>query len=105
MTPLSHRFESIEEAQEYVRLLREVVDETQSLIREDIAGSEGETGRRPDALCLVEYKLAQLREHLRSSGRLLNDLRSLRRILYRERDAVATAAVGDSDLDRDMLGT
>jgi hypothetical protein len=102
MTPLTHRFESIEEAQEYVRLLREVVAETQSLIGQDIAELNGEIGRQGDALKLVDYKLRQLSEHLRSSSRLLNDLRTLRRILYGEREEPATEA--DTSLASDQLG-
>lgn len=88
MTPLGCRFESIEEAHEYIRLLREVVDETQTLVREEIEGLAADRRGR-DALALVEYKLTQLREHLGTSGRLLNDLRSLRRILYGERASFA----------------
>jgi hypothetical protein len=98
MTPLSYRFESIEEAQEYVRLLGEVVDETQTLLREEIAGDVQGSARRSQALALVEYKLTQLREHLGSSGRLLNDLRTLRRMLYGERASqLAASSVSPDD--------
>lgn len=101
MTPLGYRFESIEEAQEYVRLLREVVDETQTLIREEIAGAGPDSPRGHEALALVEYKLTQLHEHLRTSGRLLNDLRTLRRILYGERSSlVPTAEAPDRSIDQ-----
>jgi len=87
------RFESIEEAQEYVRLLREVVDETRGFIQEDMNAATLENAdRRHDALRLVDYKLDQLHQHLIASSRLLNDLRTLRRALYGERESESALA-------------
>lgn len=84
-TPAS-RFESIEEAQEYIRLLREVVTDTRGIVLSDLSEiAPGDSPRREDALRLVEYKLEQLHQHLATSGRLLNDLRTLRRAIYGER--------------------
>jgi hypothetical protein len=55
--------------------------------------SSSESPQR-DALKLVDYKLDLLAEHLRRSQLLLNDLRTLRRLLDRERsDGMAPAAV------------
>jgi hypothetical protein len=83
---LISRFDSIEEAQEYIRLLREVVTETRESVRHDMAEpAGGDSRRRRDALMLVDYKLEQLHQHLATSSRLLNDLRTLRRALYGER--------------------
>jgi hypothetical protein len=48
------------------------------------ARSEGAT-RRLEALQLVAYKLERLARHVDSSHRLLNDLRTLRRLLLGER--------------------
>jgi hypothetical protein len=49
---------------------------------DDFADAPRETaGRRLDALRLVDYKLTQLEHHLMTAGRLLNDLRALRRLL------------------------
>ena len=81
-------FEGIEGAQEYVRMLLEALDEAREDIREDLAVTGRLTGadRRLDALRLVEYKLAQLHSHLHASSRILNDLRTLRRLLLAERD-------------------
>jgi hypothetical protein len=80
------RFNSIEEAQEYIRLLREVVVETRDSVRDDMADPPlGASERREDAIRLVDYKLDQLEQHLSTSSRLLNDLRTLRRALYGER--------------------
>jgi hypothetical protein len=80
-------FDSIEGALEYVSLLVESVVEA----REDIAAEleearrKGDAKRRADALQLVAYKLDRLAGHARSSRRLLNDLRMLRRLLLDER--------------------
>jgi hypothetical protein len=88
-------FDSIEGALEYVSLLAESVEEA----REDIAAeltearAEPEARRRADALQLVAYKLERLAEHARASRRLLNDLRTLRRLLLDERREGGTPAV------------
>lgn len=80
-------FDNIEGAHEYVHLLVEAVDEARRAIREDIAKALHARGaeRRLDALRLVDYKLTRLREHVATSGRILNDLRTLRRLLLGER--------------------
>jgi hypothetical protein len=81
-------FESIEGAHEYVHLLEDAIVDTRASIADDIvAATEQNAERRLDALRLVEYKLKQLHEHMHASGRLLNDLRTLRRLLLGERDA------------------
>jgi hypothetical protein len=51
--------------------------------------TEGDTAeRRKEALQIVAYNLAKLSLHMRTSGRILNDLRSLRRLLLAEREPV-----------------
>ena len=50
---------------------------------EDTAGAE----RRLDALRLVDHKLNRLRQNVLASLILLNDLRTLRRLLNGERQA------------------
>lgn len=89
----SCRFDSIEEAHEYIGLLREVVEETQVLMLDETdearhAGAE----RTVTALRLVSYKLEQLHHNLATSSRLLNDLRTLRRALNGERQDRAVVA-------------
>ena len=80
-----HPFESIESAQEYLRLLAEQVVEVRGEIVEDTAAAERErAARRVQALQLADYKLKQLEEHLGGARRALNDLRLLRRILLGE---------------------
>jgi hypothetical protein len=81
-----NRFDSIESAHEYLSVLAEVLADTQAVIQDDIAAAQaGAKSRQADALQLVDYKLQRLGEHLRCSQRLLNDLRTLRRLLNGER--------------------
>lgn len=88
-------FDSVESAHEYLNLLREALIEAKQEIDGDLAsGANDQFPRRVDALRLVLYKLDKLEQHLRSSGRLLNDLRSLRRLLLEER---APSAVTKSE--------
>jgi hypothetical protein len=81
-------FSSLESAHEYVTLLGQQVREVRASILEDITVADG---RRLDALRIVDLKLTQLDQHLASSGRTLNDLRALRRLLLGEREEVAVA--------------
>jgi hypothetical protein len=79
-------FDSIEGSLEYISLLREVIETTKGTVGADVAKaqSEGAT-RRVEALQLVLYKLDQLGRHIDGSRRILNDLRTLRRLLLGER--------------------
>jgi hypothetical protein len=82
-------FDSIESAQEYLRLLIETVKEAQITFDADVAHStpvdERSRARRLEATQLVTYKLTQLTDHLNASCSVLNDLRMLRRLLLGER--------------------
>ncbi len=78
----STAFDTIESAQEFLSLLREAVDEAKQTAEADVTQTEG---RNLDALRIVIYKLDKLEQHLKVSGRLLNDLRTLRRLLLEER--------------------
>lgn len=87
-------FETIESAQEFLALLREAVDDARSNVGADmIAETNLGSTRRLDALRLVSYKLEKLEQHLKASGRLLNDLRTLRRLLLDER--LESAGIAD----------
>jgi hypothetical protein len=79
-------FDNLESAHEYVRLLVEAIEEAVSAIDEETrrAASEG-SGRPLEALRLVTYKLEKLRGHMTAGRRLLNDLRTLRRLLLGQR--------------------
>ena len=77
-------FDSIESAHEYVSLLTTQVGVVESDIADEITLAANERAvRRVDALRLVDYKVKQLKQHLISSSRILNDLRALRRLLLK----------------------
>ena len=79
-------FDSIEGSHEYVRMLSEAVDEARRDVEEEVASAEKDLAdRRKEALLLVSYNLAKLNLHITSSRRILNDLRTLRRLLLAER--------------------
>ncbi len=86
-------FDSIESAHGFVALLAEVVSETKRDIDADIQREQsGKSSRRLDALRIACYSLEKLEAHMSSSCRILNDLRSLRRLLFEERSRPAAHA-------------
>ena len=95
-------FDNIESSHEYVSMLADAVRQARADVEADIAGADAEGAqRRKEALQLVHYNLTRLNAHMTSSGRILNDLRSLRRLLLDERSLHqvvrhAEAAVGDN---------
>ena len=90
--PLQTAFDSVENAQQYVRLLVEAIAEAKSEIAADLsAAAQAKSERRVQALQIVQFKLDKLEQHLQSSSRLLNDLRTLRRLLLDERPEPTTA--------------
>jgi hypothetical protein len=79
-------FDSVENAQAYIQLLIETLVEAKKEVAADAATSRSaRSERRLQALRLVEYKLHRLEHHLTVSGRMLNDLRRLRRLLLDEK--------------------
>ena len=79
-------FDSIEGSQEYVALLADAIEEARQDVDADIAAAlEEGAERRREALQLVGYNLAKLTLHISTSRRILNDLRTLRRLLLAER--------------------
>jgi hypothetical protein len=98
-------FNSLEGALEYVELLREALLEAQAAIGEDIAQARAEdAARRVEALQLVTYKLDRLSQHVGASRRLLNDLRTLRRLLMGEREEAPEAMPVEVGQGREWLG-
>ena len=83
-------FDSIEGSHEYVALLAEAIAEARRDVDADILAVEREGAeRRKQALLLVAYNLAKLNLHFTNSRRILNDLRTLRRLLLAERGQAA----------------
>ena len=79
-------FDTVEGAHEYVGLLAEAIAEAEASVRDDLATARAQgASRQVDALQLVAFKLQKLEAHVTSSRRLLNDLRTLRRLLLDER--------------------
>jgi hypothetical protein len=83
-------FESIEGAQQYVRLLYAAVLEARQDVEADVCVQTGsKPQRRLEALRLVSYRLENLEKHLKTVLRTLNDLRTLRRLLLQDRVGLA----------------
>lgn len=79
-------FGSIEGAAEYLGQLLEAVNEAhRDLNAEALLAASTGAERREQAIQLATYKLSQLKNHLTTSRRLLNDLRTIRRLLFAER--------------------
>ena len=79
-------FDNIEGSHEYVALLAEALEEARRDVEAEVAAADREgADRRKQALLLVSYNLAKLNLHITTSRRILNDLRSLRRLLLSER--------------------
>jgi hypothetical protein len=87
-------FDSIEGSHEYVAMLAEALDEARRDVEADVAAAEREGAeRRKEALLLVSFNLAKLNLHITTSRRILNDLRTLRRLLLAERNAAPPETV------------
>src|ERR1051326_6905564 len=96
--PDDNPFDSIESAQEYLRLLESEVESVRSDIAQDTEEAvRNRAERRLDALHIVDYKLKQLSEKLVGSLRILNDLRMLQRLLVVDDVPVATASSEGDD--------
>jgi hypothetical protein len=81
-------FDSIESAHEFVALLVETVHEAKRDVEADLQlESSSQFPRRLDALRTALYCMEKLELHMNTSRRILNDLRSLRRLLFEERTA------------------
>jgi hypothetical protein len=94
-TALQTPFDSVENAHQYVRLLVEAIADAKAEIGDDLkAATSSKSERRAQALQMVQFKLEKLEQHLQTSSRLLNDLRTLRRLLLDER---AEASVVNND--------
>jgi hypothetical protein len=79
-------FDNIESAQQFVELLIEAIEESRRDVGADIARTESNRSeRQKQALQLVSDNLAKLSHHMTTSHRILNDLRTLRRMLLEER--------------------
>ena len=79
-------FDCIEGSHEYLKLLAESLDEARRDVDAEIAvADQEEADRRKEALLLVAFNLSKLHLHITTSRRIMNDLRTLRRLLLAER--------------------
>ena len=79
-------FDSIEGSYQYVDMLAEAIEEARRDVEAEISLAEEESAeRRKQGLLLVSYNLAKLETHMTTGRRILNDLRTLRRVLLAER--------------------
>jgi len=86
-------FDNIEGSHQYVSLLAEAIKEAHGEVDEELALAMQEGAeRRKEALQIVAYTLAKLELHIKTSSRLLNDLRTMRRLLLAERDSSSKPA-------------
>ena len=100
---MEHQFETLESAHDFVRLLAETVAEAKHELEGDVR-RESMPSRRQDALRIALYNLRKLENHVTQTSRLLNDLRTLRRLLFEERrkaSSVASSAAAGHPLPRD----
>jgi hypothetical protein len=96
---LINPFDSIESAHEFVTLLAETALQAKRDIDADVQreASSNNFPRRVEAMRLALYNLEKLELHMTKSRRILNDLRSLRRFLFKERSAGAPDAQAGGD--------
>ncbi len=79
-------FDNIESAEQFVKLLIEAIDQSKRDVDADIARSNGSrSGRNKKALQLISSNLTKLNHHMANSCRILNHLKTLRRLLLQER--------------------
>jgi hypothetical protein len=81
-------FDSIESTYDFFRLLSDAVADAKRELQGQIEReSSSRSSRRLDALRVASYSVEKLELHVNHSRRILNDLRSLRRLLFEERAA------------------
>jgi hypothetical protein len=78
------QFESLESAHDFVALLGQTIAEAKRELERDVE-RESLGSRRLDALRIALYDLEKMELHVARTSRLLNDLRTLRRLLFEER--------------------
>ena len=96
-------FDSIESADQFVKLLIEAIKESKRDVDADIALADGNrSGRSKKALQLVSTNLAKLNQHMTTGRRILSHLKTLRRLLIREQRLGNTPQIrnGHRELNR-----
>ena len=68
-----------------MKLLTNALCEAKGELEGYVEGGSADRSRRLDAIRVALYSLGKLENHIRQSSRILNDLRTLRRLLVAER--------------------
>lgn len=81
-------FGTIESAHDFMTLLAAAVSQAKKdlQVNVDRETASDDLSRRVDALRMALYNVEKLEVHLTRSSRILNDLRTLRRLLFEERE-------------------
>lgn len=88
-------FDSIESAHDFINLLAETVAEAKQELAFDVEReSASSPSRRVEALRVAHYNVAKLQTNIQRTSRILNDLRTLRRLLFEERKRSASTSPG-----------
>lgn len=89
-SPMEDKFETLESAYDFVALLAETVAEAKRELESDAQReSASNPSRRLDALRMAQYNVGKLELHVNRTKRILNDLRTLRRLLFQERGRIS----------------
>ena len=79
-------FDSIESAQEFMRVLAyTTLDSMKDLSADQLAAVQDGEPRRAQAIALAIFKMKTLNCHIHKSRIILNDLRTVRRLILNER--------------------
>jgi hypothetical protein len=86
-------FGTIESAHDFVALLTAAISQAKEELQVDVdrESASPDLSRRIDALRVALYNVEKLEFHLNRSTRILNDLRTLRRLLFEERAVTSRA--------------
>jgi hypothetical protein len=86
-------FGTIESAHDFMTLLAAAISEAKAELQMDVdrESTSADVSRRIDALRIALYNVEKLELHLNRSSRILNDLRTLRRLLFEERVVTSRA--------------
>jgi len=90
-------FDSIESAQDFMKVLADtILDSMKDLNADQQAAVQDDEPRRAQAIELAIYKLKTLNCHILKSRIILNDLRTIRRLILNERQPRERAMVAGS---------
>jgi hypothetical protein len=92
-------FDSIESAQDFMKLLADtILDSMTDLAGDRQAAVQDGEPRRAQAIGLAIYKLKTLNCHIHKSRIILNDLRTVRRLILNERKPASRAMAAGTGL-------